>query len=157
MGIKKIKPVKKSQKKPAPAPDTAFAKAKQWADKNYAIVFGACAAILFTIISLWGFSAYDRSKQVRAQSDYGLLASRLPAEGKGSPADWEKLIPDLQKFISEHSGTAPALNARDRSCKGSAGDEALRGSDQNRRRGPGSCAVAEQPKTSHPVSAWLCL
>lgn len=112
MGAKKIKPVKKLQKKPVLPPDTVFAKAKQWADKNYAIVFGASAAILFTIISVWGFSAHDRSKQFRAQSDYGTLVSGLPAEGKGSPAEWEKLIPDLRRFISEHSGTAPALNAR---------------------------------------------
>ena len=112
MGAKKIKPVKKLQKKPVLPPDTAFAKAKQWADKNYTIVFGACAAILFTIIAVWGFSAHDRSKQARAQSNYAILLYRLPAEGKGSPADWEKPIPDLQSFISEHAGTAPALNAR---------------------------------------------
>ena len=34
------------------------------------------------------------------------------AEGKGTPADWEKIIPDLQKFIAGHEGTASALNAR---------------------------------------------
>ncbi len=62
MGAKKIKPVKKLQKKPVLPPDTAFEKAKKWADKNYAIVVGACAAILFTIILVWGFSAHDRSK-----------------------------------------------------------------------------------------------
>ncbi|MGO9022104.1 MAG: tetratricopeptide repeat protein [Syntrophobacteraceae bacterium] len=112
MGAKKIRPVKKLQKKSVLEPETAFGKAKKWADKNYAVVFGACAAILLTIISVWGFSAYDRSKQVRAQSDYGTLVSRLPAEGTGSQADWEKLIPDLQRFISEHGGTAPALDAR---------------------------------------------
>ena len=111
MGAKKIKPVKKLQTKLVLTPDTTFAKARKWADNNYAIVFGACTAILFTVIAVWGYSAYDRSKQVRAQSDYGALVSRLPAEGRGSAADWEKLIPDLQKFISEHSGTAPALNA----------------------------------------------
>jgi predicted negative regulator of RcsB-dependent stress response len=112
LGAKKIKPVKKLQKKLALPSDTAFARVKKWADKNYAIVFGACAAILLTLISVWGFSAHDRSKQARAQSDYGTLVSGLPAEGQGSPAEWEKLIPDLQKFISEHSGTAPALDAR---------------------------------------------
>jgi predicted negative regulator of RcsB-dependent stress response len=112
LGAKKIKPVKKLQKKPVLPPDTPLAKVKQWADKNYAMVFGACAAILFTIISMWGFSAHDRSKQARSQSDYAILVSRLPADGRGSPSDWEKLIPDLKRFISEHGGTAPALNAR---------------------------------------------
>ncbi len=112
MGAKKIKPVKKLQKKLALPPDTTFAKAKKWADNNYAIVVSACAAILLTVIAVWGFSANDRSKQARAQSDYGLLVSTLPDEGKGSPADWEKLIPDLRKFISGHGNTAPALNAR---------------------------------------------
>ncbi len=112
MGAKKIKPVRKLQKKLALPPDTAFEQVKKWADKNYAIVFGACAAIVLTVIAVWGFSAYDRSKQLRAQSAYGTLLSRLPAEGKVSPADWEMVIPDLQRFISEHRDTAPALNAR---------------------------------------------
>jgi predicted negative regulator of RcsB-dependent stress response len=112
LGAKKIKPVKKLQKKLVLPPDTAFAQVKKWADKNYAIVFGACAAILLAVISVWGFSAHDRSKQAQAQSDYGTLVSRLPAEGKESPADWEMVIPDLRRFISEHSGTAPALDAR---------------------------------------------
>jgi len=112
LGAKKIKPVKKSQKKLVLTPDTTFAKARKWADKNYTIVFGACTAILFTVIAVWAYSAHDRSKQVQAQSDYGTLVSRLPAEGRGSAADWEKLIPDLKTFISEHEGTAPALDAR---------------------------------------------
>ena len=41
-----------------------------------------------------------------------MLVHRFPPEGKGTVADWEKLIPDLRKFISEHEDTAPALNAR---------------------------------------------
>ncbi len=112
LGAKKIRPVKKSQKKSVLEPDTLFEKVKKWADENYTIVFGACLAILLTIICVWGFSAYDHSKLVRAESDYGTLVSRLPAEGKGSQVDWEKLIPDLQRFITEHGGTPPALNAR---------------------------------------------
>ncbi len=112
MGAKKIRPVKSLQKKSVAAPDTAFDKAKKWANKNYATVIGAGAAILFTCISLWGFNAHDHSKQARAQSDYGMLVPGFPAEGKGTVADWEKLIPDLQKFISEHKDTTPALNAR---------------------------------------------
>jgi len=112
LGAKKIKPVKKLQKKLAPPPDTAFDKAKKWADKNYVIIVGVGAAILFTFISIWGFNAHDHSKQARAQSDYGMLAPRLPAEGKGTAADWENLIADIQKYISEHKDTATALDAR---------------------------------------------
>lgn len=112
MSNKKIKPVKKLQKKPALPPESAFEKARKWADKNYALVIGASATILFTIILAWGFVTHDRSKTERARSDYGQLASGFPADGKGSTADWEKLIPDLQKFIAEHKDTAPALDAR---------------------------------------------
>jgi predicted negative regulator of RcsB-dependent stress response len=100
------------QKKAVLPPDTVFEKAKKWAAKNSAIAVGASAAVLFVVISVWGYSAYAHSKQVRAMSEYGVLLSRLPVEGKGTSADWEKLIPDLQRFISGHSGTAPALNAR---------------------------------------------
>jgi predicted negative regulator of RcsB-dependent stress response len=112
LGAKKVKPVKSLQKKPVQAPETSYEIAKKWVEKNYTLVIGVGAAILLTIALLWGFISYDHSKQARAQSDYGLLAQRLPAEGKGSPADWERLIPDLQKFISEHKNTAPALVAR---------------------------------------------
>ncbi len=112
MGAKKIKPLKKMQKKAVLPPDTGFKRIKKWADKNYTVIVGAGAAILFIIIAVWGVSAHDRSKQALAQSDYGLLASGFPAEGKDSSADWEKLIPDLQKFIAQHNDTAPALDAR---------------------------------------------
>jgi len=111
LGAKKIKPVKKVKKK-QPPPDTAFERAKKWADKNYALLIGVGAAVLFTVIVAWGFIAHDRSKQAHAQSDYGLLAQRVPADGKGSAADWEKLEPDLVKFISDYKDTAPALDAR---------------------------------------------
>jgi predicted negative regulator of RcsB-dependent stress response len=112
LGAKKIKPVKKLHKKPVLPPDTTFEKMKKWVDENYAIVVGAGAAILFVVIAVWGFSAYDHSKRAGAQSDYGALVAMLPAEGKGTAADWQKLIPDLQKFISGHEGSAPALDAR---------------------------------------------
>lgn len=111
MGAKKIKPIKKVQKPTLPQ-ETGFEKVRMWADKNYALVISAGAVILFTIILVWGYSAHDRSKETSARSDYGLLVSRLPAEAKGNSADWEKLIPDLEKFISEHKDTAPALDAK---------------------------------------------
>jgi len=112
LGGKKIKPVRKMQKKPVLPPDTAFEKIKKWVDKNYAAAIGAGAAILFIIIAVWGYSAHDRSMQASAKSEYGLLVSGFPAEGKGTSADWENLIPELQKFIARHNDTAPALDAR---------------------------------------------
>ena len=41
-----------------------------------------------------------------------IAGAKASCGGKGNPAEWEKLIPDLQKFISEHKDTAPALDAR---------------------------------------------
>jgi len=111
LGAKKIKPVRKPQKKPAPPPDTAFERAKKWADKNYALLMGIGGAALFAIILAWGFISHDRSKQAQACTDYGLLAQRLPAEDKVSAADWEKIVPDLARFISEYRDTALALDA----------------------------------------------
>ena len=68
--------------------------------------------VLLAILLIWGLGAYEHSKQAGAESDFGALAHRFPPEGKGTAADWEKLIPDLRKFISGHEGTAPALDAR---------------------------------------------
>jgi len=111
LGAKKIKPIKKVQKLVQPQ-ETGFEKARKWADKNYALVISAGAAILFTVVGVWGYSAHDRSKEASARSEYGLLVSSVPAQGQGSSADWEKLIPELEKFVSEHKDTAPALDAR---------------------------------------------
>lgn len=112
MGVKKIKPVKKLQKKPVLPPDTAFERVKKWAEKNYTLAIGVGGATLLAVILAWGFISHDRSKQEHAQSAYGLLVQRFPEDGKTSPADWESLVPGLQKFISEYGNTAPALDAR---------------------------------------------
>jgi tetratricopeptide (TPR) repeat protein len=112
LGARKIKPVKKVQKKAVLPSETVFEKASKWIDKNYTMAIGTSVAVLFAVVSIWGYSAYANSRQVRARSDYGVLVSRLPAEGRATSADWEKLIPDLQMFISGHKRTAPALDAR---------------------------------------------
>jgi tetratricopeptide (TPR) repeat protein len=112
LGAKRIKTVKKLQNKPVLPPDTTFERARKWADKNRGIVIGASVAVLFALVSIWGYSAHAHSKQARARSDYAVLASRFPGEGKGTRADWEKLIPDLQQFIAGYKDSPPALEAR---------------------------------------------
>jgi predicted negative regulator of RcsB-dependent stress response len=112
LGAKKVKPIKKVQKKVVLPPDTAFERVKKWAEKNSTTAIVGGAVIVVALLSVYGFSAYTHSKQARARSEYGVLASRLPAEGKGTAEDWGKIIPDLQKFIAGHNGTAPALDAR---------------------------------------------
>ncbi len=112
MGAKRIKTVKKFENNTALPPDTIFERTKKWTDDNRGIIVGACVAVLLAIVSIWGYSAHAHSKQARACADYAVLASRFPAEGKGTPADWEKLIPDLQRFITDYNSGAPALEAR---------------------------------------------
>lgn len=112
MGARKVKPYQKTQKKTALAPDTAFERVREWAEQNTVAVICAGAVIVLAGLLVWGFIAHERSNEARARSDYGLIASRLHAASKGGPAEWEKLIPDLRKFISAHGGTAPALDAR---------------------------------------------
>ncbi len=112
MGAKRIKTVKKVQNKPVLPPDTAFETAKMWADSNRGIVIGVCVAVLLAAISVWGYTTYAHSKQVRARAEYTILASRFPGNSKGTPADWEKLIPDLQKFITVYKDGPAVLEAR---------------------------------------------
>lgn len=112
MGARKIKPVKKPQKKQVVPEDTAFERVKAWADENYTTIVGACVVVLLAAAIFWAYNAHSHSKQAKARSDYGVLLAKLPDETKATQADWEKLIPDLKKFISEHEGTAPALDAR---------------------------------------------
>jgi predicted negative regulator of RcsB-dependent stress response len=113
LGTKKVKVIKPVVKKGAALPEeTQIERLKEWADKNYALIVGALALVLFIMFGAWGIGAYQGSKQSRAQADFAVLASRFPIETKGTQADWEKLIPDLQKFIADHKGTRAALNAQ---------------------------------------------
>lgn len=113
MGAKKIKPVTKAvSKQPVLPPDSRYEQIREWVEAHYAILVGAGAAILFVFISTWGISMYRHSKEASAQTGYAVVAAKVPAEGKGTQADWEKLIPDFQKFISEYEGTSAALNAQ---------------------------------------------
>lgn len=112
MGAKRAKATKPLAKKSIVPQDTLYERVRDWVDKNYTAVIGAGAAFIVIILASWGFGAYENSRQVRMETEYGMLAAKFPAEGKGSPADWEKIIPDLQKFITEHKSSNLALNAR---------------------------------------------
>lgn len=113
MGAKKIKPVvKKPPKGAVLPPDTASEQIREWINKNFSVLVVAGAAFLFMISVVWGYGVYKHSVQSRAESEYTVIAAKLPAGEKANPEEWQKLIPDLQKFISENSGTGPALNAR---------------------------------------------
>lgn len=113
MGAKKVKVIKPVVKKGTPLQDeTQIERIKEWADKNYALIVGSLALVLCILFGSWGIGAYQGSKQSRAQADFAMLASKFPFETKGTQADWEKLIPDLQKFIADHKGTRAALNAQ---------------------------------------------
>ncbi|MEN6439249.1 MAG: tetratricopeptide repeat protein [Syntrophobacter sp.] len=108
-----VKPVvKKSQGKPIILQDTYLEQVKLWADKHYPLLVGITAAILFTMISTWGIRTYDAHKENTARAAYAVVALKLPAEGTATPDDWQKLVPELQKIISDHKGTQPALMAR---------------------------------------------
>jgi len=112
LGAKKIKPVKKAPAKLAPAQSAYAEKFSRLAEKNSSLIIGIGAAVLFAIISIWGLRAYDAHQENKARSAYPKIASKLPAEGKATRDDWQKAIPDLQKFVSEHGGTQAALLAR---------------------------------------------
>jgi predicted negative regulator of RcsB-dependent stress response len=113
LGAKKIRAIKPVVKKSAPLPpETQIERLKEWADKNYALIVGALALVVCIMLAAWGIGAYEGSKQTRAQADYSALAAKFPVETKGTQAEWEKLVPDLQKFISDHKGTHAAVNAQ---------------------------------------------
>jgi predicted negative regulator of RcsB-dependent stress response len=113
LGAKKVKVIKPVVKKGVPLPpETQLERLKEWADKNYSLIVGALALALFLVLAGWGVGTYQGSKQTKAQADYAVLSSKFPVEGKSTQADWERVIPDLQKFIGDHKGTRAALNAQ---------------------------------------------
>ncbi len=111
MGGKKIKPIKKSGK-PIVLQENFYDRFKIWAQNHATLVVGTSAAVFFLIAAIWGFRIYTERRETQAKTDYAALAAKLPTADKAAPGDLEKLIPDLQKFVSEHDGTRPALVAR---------------------------------------------
>jgi predicted negative regulator of RcsB-dependent stress response len=113
VGAKKIKVAKKAASKTSVLPEqTQIELIKTWANKNFGLIIGASAAIVFLILAIWGVGSFDKSKQMKAQADYATLVSQFPSQGKATQADWEKLIPELQKFVSDHKGTGSAVDAQ---------------------------------------------
>lgn len=112
MGAKKIKPVKPVSSKPSIViEETYVEQLRIWAEKHMVMIVGISAAVLLMILSIWGVRAYANYKENSARDAYTAVASQIPGE-KATTEEWDKLISDLQKFVSEHGGTQPGLLAR---------------------------------------------
>jgi predicted negative regulator of RcsB-dependent stress response len=111
LGGKKIKPAKKTSK-PVVLQDNAFERLKAWAEQHSTLVVGTAAAVFFLIAAIWGVRIYGERMESQAKADYAVLAAKLPSADKEGAGGMQKMIPDLEKFVSEHKGTRPAVAAR---------------------------------------------
>lgn len=109
MGAKKVTPY---QKKPSLTEDSVLERVKEWAEGNTRVAIGAGVVIVLLAVLAGGIVFYERSNQARTRTEYALIASTLPGKAQGSAAHWNKALPELQKFIADHSDSPSTLDAR---------------------------------------------
>jgi tetratricopeptide (TPR) repeat protein len=109
LGVKKAKPIRKKAELPQ---QSSVEVAKAWAAKNTGAAFGLGLAVVVVAMLVGGYFAYERSNLGSARAAYGLIAAKLPGEGADNAAEWNKVIPDLRKFIAGYGNSAPTLDAK---------------------------------------------
>ena len=92
--------------------ESVFDGARDWAAGNTRIVVGAGVAIALAAILLSGGWFFEHSKAVRARAEYAPIASRLPGDSYSDAAEWNKVMPQLEKFISKYGESDSTLGAR---------------------------------------------
>jgi len=112
LGAKRIRTSAKKPSKTIVIQDTLTDRAKAWAEKNSLVIILVAAAILLPIIYSLGMSAYTARNEAKARTDYSAIAPKLPSGEKNTPEEWQKVMPDLEKFVSEHKGTQMAVIAQ---------------------------------------------
>jgi predicted negative regulator of RcsB-dependent stress response len=85
---------------------------KAWAETHTHHIAVAVIVVLVILLGLWGTEAYRNSKEKNARAAYAQLSQGWPKQENFDPKIWEKMIPELEKYIGEHQGTAPALDAQ---------------------------------------------
>ena len=113
MGAKKIKISKKEVLKARKAEELAQIPvlSKQWIEERSTKIFSGLGVVLLLLGAIWGFNAYGASKEQRARLEYARVLQNWPAGENTDLQAWQQIIPALETYLSEYSGTAPANNA----------------------------------------------
>ncbi len=110
MGVKKARPY---VKKTVLSGDSPMDLAKEWFSANARLCVGIGVGIVVLAVLVGGFSFFENSKDMRARSEYVLIAAGLPGDSSpGAAAAWKKVIPVLDGFISKYGNSSSTLAAR---------------------------------------------
>jgi predicted negative regulator of RcsB-dependent stress response len=114
LGAKKIKIPKKEALKAQKALENAITPvlSREWIELHLSKILAGLVALCLALGSLWGFTAYGQSKERRAQVDYTTITQSWPGVENSDRQAWEKLVSELEKFLKDHSGTAPVNDAQ---------------------------------------------
>lgn len=113
MGAKKIKISKKEILKARKAEEEAQIPvlSREWIEERSTKILTGLGVLLLLLGAVWGFNAYQASKEQRARLEYAKVLQGWPADDNATLQVWQQIIPALEAYLSEYSGTDPATNA----------------------------------------------
>jgi predicted negative regulator of RcsB-dependent stress response len=114
LGTKKIKISKKEADKIQKAQEIAAnpVLSQEWLEEYSTRILAGFGVLLLVVGILWGFNAYGKSKEQRAQTDYARLLQYWPGNENSDPQAWEKVISELEAFLKDQSDTTTVFNAQ---------------------------------------------
>jgi predicted negative regulator of RcsB-dependent stress response len=114
LGVKKIKISKKEALKAQKAQElvTIPVLSREWIELHFTKILMGLGALLLVVGMVWAFNAYSASKERRARLDYAVVTQNWPADENNTRQTWEKVITGLERYLKEHSGTPPVVDAQ---------------------------------------------
>lgn len=112
MSLKRIKVAKKSANLKEQIPNL-LERYKLWLDENPYPVLATLVVIVVLAAGYWGFNTYRGSRETSARAGYVQALKNWPGDEAASDSKaMETTASELEKYVSEHSGTRSAFNAR---------------------------------------------
>jgi predicted negative regulator of RcsB-dependent stress response len=113
LGAKKIKVVKKSVKTTEPTSlDSPFERLTDWIEENSRFALGVALMVIIVLALSFGVRVYVSREESGAREAFVQVLSKISAAGAGGNEALEKIVPELEGFVRQYSGTAPGLDAR---------------------------------------------
>lgn len=89
----------------------ALERFQDFLERNRMWSYGALVVLILCVAGFWGFRSYAESRERRAAETYARISVTFPDDEQGDAGKWAALVPELEKFVSEHSDSPVRINA----------------------------------------------